>query len=315
MGSTIYTYTFPFKDADSQMKIRKAIAHYIPVSLFSQRMEKHLESERAYLLTQRNNYLEMLLPIPDISEENDLSLMESAERYAIFVTVQRTNVARDDEEIAVQGRIIRAESGEYEQLLDTGSSRGLLSLAAQISLQESEADYSESLYPHRKMTHKPRSFSETTKRAAHRNEVMQNLGRIIGRWLWQTYARNLTDQLDLPHDAGLLFYIAQTNTRDSEFPNTQYVATYKDLCLIVCEELEYPTDTEAVPRYAVIPASTFEFDLARGIGAAKELGFAFLNSPGISNYMRMRPNLSGPVGIAAGAAVREALQNAKSRFE
>jgi hypothetical protein len=273
------------------------------------------ETEGSLLLAASNNSLDMVFPVPNVSVENEWA-QPSRNYAALLISLRKTRVARNDETINIQGRLISTDEKDYEALVNSGRIEGLLLLATQISLNESRPAYEQHLFSHSKNIDSPANFAASTKQTVHKRTLMSEIGRIVGSWCWEVYAQALTKQLSMPIDDDFLFYIFQANKGDTNYPNTQYVGLYKDKCMIVCEELQYThDDIEAVPRYAVIPASTFDFDLAKGLGTARQFGLAFLSSPGISSYMRMRPSLSGPPGVAAGGAMREALENAKALYE
>lgn len=311
----VYNYNFPFRDVQNQDRIFQGLSDFILGSQYSLAIERMISTENAFILSQSNNYLRIVVPVPSIVDENPAYPQLDAEYHAALVTMSRKNSAHEDETIALETRIIKTDKDEYQMLVANGKPSGLLSLSIPISLSDTIPSYSTALYPHKNKQHVQQHFSAATRIEIHRAEAMSSIGRQIGEWVWEYYARKLTQQLGLSIADDLLFYIAQSNGSDNNYPNTQYVGVYKHHCLIVCEELQYPTDQEAVPRYAVIPASTFDHSLDKGITAAKQLGFAFLNSPGISSYMRMRPSLVGPLGIAASAAIGEALENAKAIYD
>lgn len=314
MSNIVYNYNFPFRDIQNQDRIFQGLSEFILGSQYSLAIERMVSTGNAFILSQSNNYLRIVIPVPSIVDENPTYPRIDAKYYAALVTITRKNSAREDESIMLETRIIKTGKDEYQTLMVHGNPSGLLSLSIPVSLSDTIPSYTITLYPHKNKQHAHKHLSEATRKEVHRTEAMSSIGRQIGEWVWEYYARKLTKQLSLSIDDDLIFYIAQSNSSDTNYLNTQYVGLYKQYCMIVCEELQYPTDQEAVPRYAVIPGSTFDHSLAKGITAAKQLGFAFLNSPGVSNYMRMRPSLVGPLGIAASAAIGEALENAKAIY-
>jgi hypothetical protein len=314
MNNMVYNYNFPFTDVQNQDRIFQGLSDFILGSQYSLAIERVISTENAFILSQSNNYLIIVVPVPSIVDENPAYPQLDAEYHVAIVTITRKNSAREDESIMLETRIIKTDKNEYQALVAQGNPSGLLSLSIPVSMSEAPPSYSTALYPHKNKQHVQQHFSAATRIEIHRAEVMSAIGRQIGEWVWKHYANTLTKQLNLRTNDEVLFYIAQSNNSDTNYPSTQYVGIYKQHCLIVCEELQYPTDQEAVPRYAVIPGSTFDHSLAKGITAAKQLGFAFLSSPGVSSYMRMRPSLAGRLGLAASAAIDEAIANANSIY-
>lgn len=314
MGATIFTYTFPFSDPESQTLILNQAIHTVEGTWFSHSLGLG-EPKEKFVRHSHSNNLELLIPVPFPELENSMLPCAFAS-YVALCAIERTRPSTDKEEITTRIWFIRSNVEEYQELAHSGNVGGLLMLSIEALKADSQnqPDITMSFRPHQNKLEGVSHFSEQSRRSVHKIEIMKRLGTAIGECLWEKYAQDLTSSIMPEAPEGFRLFRVHGNNSFSEFANSQLVGAYHHDCLIVCEELLYQVGGEAVPRYAVIPAATFSHSIYQGVGAARELGLDLLNAPGISAYMRMRPSLSAPMGECMKKALEEALVMAKAKF-
>lgn len=313
MGATIFTYTFPFREPESQELILRRVLSTVEGTWFAHSLGFGDPTSK-FVKSSANNDLSILLPVPYPDLENS-HLPFSFTPEVAYIRVSRRKPSTDKEEISIKLWFIKSSIEEYEELAHTGRISGLVALAlTSLQVSETTADAAMSFMPHQNELVGVSHFSEQSKRSVHKIEIMKRIGSIIGECLWERYAEHLTEKVMPGAPVGFRLFRIHGNSLKTEYANSQFVGAYHHDCLIVCEELVYEVGREAIPRYAIIPVSTFSHSIYNGVGASRELGLDLLNAPGISNYMRMRPSLAAPMGESMNLALNEAIGFARSKY-
>lgn len=317
MSDTVYTYTFPFNGKDTVSRIVAAALNIIPSSLFSHKFR--FADNASFVLAQSTNSLELLIPEPLFADESSLS--ESDNSYSLILfRLKRYKPATLYESINIYAAKISCSQEEYEAFTEKRMLAGTASMALEVIRSGNPEELFTSVVtiePHGSFVG-PRNVSMQTQRAMHWEALMKQLGVSIGEYVWNSYAEKLSDKI-LPtigiQDKDFKLFRLVINRSEITQPNSQYVGVWKNNFIIVAEEAYYSgkEGEDAVPRYALIPVSSFGGNAYAGVSAIKNLGLDALASPGVAEYMRIRPTLAAPSGLAIANVLREAVGFAEKR--
>lgn len=317
MSDTVYTYTFPFNAKDVVSAIIVAVLNTIPSSLF--RHKFRFTDNASFVLDQSTNSLEILIPEPLFSDESSLSASDNSFSF-IFFRLKRRKPATLYESIDIHAAKISCSQNEYEGFVRNRVLGGTASMALEVIRSDTQGELFTkvvTIEPHGSFVG-PRNVSRQTQRAVHWEALMKQLGVTIGEYVWNSYAAKLSNKilptLSIKNEDFKLFRLV-INRSEITQPNSQYVGVWKNDFIIVAEEAYYSgkEGEDAVPRYALIPVSSFGGNAYAGVSAIKNLGLDALASPGIAEYMKIRPTLAAPSGLAITNVLREAIGFAEKR--